>query len=125
MNTPARVTVEPGRSDGTRPGKAVGATAVILAVAGLATMIVLGGWDVWPPLVGWSVGTAVCVAALGVLRGNRLAATSLSVAVVIATVLLGWVGGLFMLPAALIGVVWSLMCPSPRVNPRVNIGGVT
>lgn len=92
--------------------KALGGVAVAAAIAGVLSMLVAGGWDVWPPALAWAGGALLFGAVLITLRRKRWTKIGLAAAAIIATVLLGWVGGLFMLPAALLALAWALARPS-------------
>ena len=92
-----------------RLSNAAGLLAVVLALGGAGIIAAL----VWPralPLAGaWALAGFVVGATAYELRDRPILVLLLGAVAVIATVLLGWVGGLFMLPSALELLVWALI----------------
>ncbi|MCB9011081.1 MAG: hypothetical protein H6531_04525 [Actinobacteria bacterium] len=92
-----------------RLSNAAGLLAVVLALGGAGIIAAL----VWPralPLAGaWALAGFVVGATAYELRDRPILVLLLGAVAVIATVLLGWVGGAFMFPSALGLLVWALL----------------
>lgn len=77
------------------------ALASALALAGIILMVVLTGGDALPIGLAWAAGSLVVAGLWAVLR-KRAERILLALILIVACVVLGWEGGLFMLPAALV-----------------------
>ncbi|MCB0874266.1 MAG: hypothetical protein KDC36_12905 [Thermoleophilia bacterium] len=89
--------------------RAAGLLAIVLALGGAGIIAVLAGPSAWPIASAWALAGVVVGATAYSLRTRPVLVLLLGAAAVIATVLLGWVGGLFMLPSALELLVWALI----------------
>ncbi|MCB0873784.1 MAG: hypothetical protein KDC36_10440 [Thermoleophilia bacterium] len=86
-----------------------GLLAVVLALGGGGILATLAWPWAWPIAGAWTVAGIVVGATACTLRTRPVLVLLLGAAAVIATVLLGWVGGIFMLPSALELLVWALI----------------
>lgn len=91
------------------------ALSVALAPAGLGLMVVATGGQAWPFALAWT-GLAIVIGLVVVSVGSRAVVFPLAGAAMVASVLLTFEGGLFLLPAAACLLASSLTARGARAT---------